>query len=350
MSRIFDILNALASIPCVTGAEISVTGKELVAISPLLKEAQTDASGNIFFLKPSKNPDAKTVLLEAHRDEIGLCVKEILDGGFVSVSPCGGIDPSVLPGTECIIFGKNPISAIATSLPPHLTKKEDGSAKISFDKIYLDTGISSKNTLKKLISIGDPVVFKSTPLPLLNGKITGKGLDNKVGVAAVILAMESITDCENHVMVLFSVSEESTSRGVRAFCKGRKIDLALVLDAGFAHAPGLDETQCIDMGKGPSISYTDTLSRKASNWAIKRAQDRSIPLQVIAEPGGTGTSATALQLENGGLPCAVISIPIHNMHTPAEVVLEKDILDTSKLIEALVSSCDLPREEAILRG
>ena len=124
----------------------------------------------------------------------------------------------------------------------------------------------------------------------------------------------------------------------------------MILDAGFARAPGLDATHCIEMGKGPSISYTDTLSRKASNWVKKCAQDQSIRLQVIAEPGGTGTSATAFQLENGGVPCAVISIPIHNMHTPSEIVLESDIADTANLIKILLSDHDIPREEAVLFG
>ena len=79
------------------------------------------------------------------------------------------------------------------------------------------------------------------------------------------------------------------------------------------------------------------------------ADKNNIPLQRIAEPGGTGTSATLLQLQNGGIPCGVVSIPLLHMHSPSEVVFESDIQTTAKLLSVLAEEKALPCQEVILK-
>ena len=49
--------------------------------------------------------------------------------------------------------------------------------------------------------------------------------------------------------------------------------------------------------------------------------------------GSTGTNATPVQITREGIPVAVISIPIRNMHTPAEIC---DPADADSAIRLLV--------------
>jgi len=342
MSRISDLLEKLQASPCVSGSEQKLES----CIPPLPSEIHSDSYGNLWFCKKSKFPGAKKIVLEAHRDEIGLCVAKILDGGFVSVSFCGGIDPDILPSEEFIIYGKKRITAIAASVPPHLKNQDKDASPLTEKDILLDTGFSSKKELETIVSVGDPVHFAAPCLELTNGKILSRGLDNKVGVLALLLTYEILSETEHEIYFLLSTAEETTSNGSRAICRKIRPDLAIVVDAGFSYCEGLDPSKCIQMGKGAAVSFTDTLSRQLTKTIIRIAKKNELPLQIICEPGGTGTSATVLQLQNGGIPCAVISIPILNMHTSSEIVLEKDIWDTANLLCAIVADKHIDSEES----
>lgn len=340
MNSVFDIICALSDFPCVSGKE--------AGFPDLIPNLQTDDLGNIWWMIKGKAKNPKTILMEAHRDEIGLCVSKILDNGFLSVTPCGGMDPGNLPGTVFTVLGRRNVRAIATSTPPHLASQTEKTEKLRFKDVYLDTGIPALRDLKKVISVGDVVSFLTTPKRIANGKILARGLDNKASIASLILASKMMEDSENNILFLLSVGEETTSCGVRSFCRKFKPDVALVVDAGFAFAPGLERSRCIMTNGGPSVSVTDTLCVDATRWVQKTAKKRKLSLQVIAEPGGTGTSATAIQTECAGIPSAVISIPVLNMHTPGEIVSEHDIQRTAELLFALSQSKDLPKREVTL--
>ncbi len=348
MSRIFEILDRLSKIDLLSGREVTSYEQK---IPDLFREfdAQLDDFGNLWIKKESDQPNAKNILIEAHLDAIGLCVKEITDGGFLSVCSCGGIDPSILPSTEFYIHSKKTYKAIATSVPPHLLKKTDPKEKLTLEDVYLDCGFASKEEAAKHVEIGSPVSFASPCAKLLGDCITAPSLDNKAAVAALLLASENVHSPHN-LSFVFTMGEETTSRGVKSADFICKPDLALVVDAGFGYTKGLDEDKCIKMHVGPSVSIADTLSRSASQWIIDTAKKENFPLQVVVEPGGTGTSASALQLRANGIPCALISIPLKYMHTPSEVVSEGDIEKTSQLLCTLLEQKEIPFGEVNLIG
>ncbi len=338
MNPILKKISVLSQLVTVTGYEKESELARWIEAFPCLNGAKMDALGNIIVTKEAKAIGAKRLLIEAHRDVIGFCVSELLDGGFFRASACGGISPAILPGTELLVHGKQVIRAIATSIPPHLKKENSSGDEKKVSEIYFDTGITSKKRLEGMIHIGDPVVFASKPLPMQNNVITAPGLDNLAGVLAMIECLETLHDPKNHVDFLISAGEETLSSGVRFAVKNQSYDCAIITDAGFAKGPGLDSTKCIEMGKGPSVSFTDTLCVTMSKSICSIACQHSLPLQCVAEPGGTGTSATALQISNGGIPCAVLSIPVSNMHTPAETVNTNDIRQTAFLLNAICNA------------
>lgn len=348
MNQILKKLSDLLGIASVSGYERESSLSSWIDAFPCLANAKMDSVGNIVISKESKDPAAKRILIEAHRDIIGFCVSELFNNGFFRAIACGGISASILPGTELIVRGRSEVRAIATSLPPHLKSATSSKNESNEGEIYFDSGVTTKKQLESMIQIGDPMVFASKPLPLQNGVITSPALDNLAGVLAVIECLETFTESKNHVDFLLSAGEETLSSGVRYAVHNHSYDLAIVIDAGFALAPGLDATRCIIMGKGPSISFSDTLSVGLSKSIDRIANRHSIALQRIAEPGGTGTSATALQIANGGIPCAVLSIPVSNMHTPAETVKIDDIHKTVSLLHIICNATWGTHGEVIL--
>ncbi len=343
-------LQKMQSSPCVSGREFSLSAFLCAEYASGFDEAGTDSAGNCFFYKKGKKENLPTVLLEAHMDEVGVCVKELWEGGFVSIEPCGGLDTAILPGTEFFIFGKKTCRAIATAKPPHLLSAEEQKEKLKIENIYLDTGFKTLEEMKEVLSVGDVAHYAAEPKSLNGGFLTARGLDNKAGVLAVLNAAQKISCEKCNLLVLLSAGEETTSIGVKSLCRKRKPDFAIVVDVGFAYGPGLERSKCIEMKKGPSVSITDTLSRKMSNWVLDTAKEFSLPCQVICEPGGTGTSATAIQVIDGGIPSCVISIPLKNMHTPSEIVYVGDIEKTSELLIALCEKANFEYGEVDFLG
>ena len=59
-----------------------------------------------------------------------------------------------------------------------------------------------------------------------------------------------------------------------------------------------------------------------------------IPFTVAASARDTGTDADAFHLSRGGIPTAVVSIPLRYMHSPVEMVQLDDVENAAKLIAA----------------
>ncbi len=348
MNQIFKILSSLSDLHYVSGTEKfeEKNGAFPERINGF--ERRIDSVGNVLYKKTSGKKNAKKILVEAHLDTIGFYVKEITNDGFICAGLCGGFDKKILPGTQVVSCSENKRIGMICAIPPHLTKK-DAENKTKDEEIYIDFGFCSDREAKNFFEIGDPILFYDPVICLSSHKICAPGLDNKAAVAALLIAMES-AESENDLYFLFSVGEETTSRGVISIVNEINPDIAIVVDAGFAMAPGLNEENCIQMEKGPSVSITDTLTRFLTDWVLACALKNNLPLQTVCEPGGTGTSATKLQLQNGGIPSVVISIPLKNMHTPSEIVSEKDILSTCDLICTLIAEKEIPSQEATFIG
>jgi len=343
MKTPFEIICSLVSSPSVTGTEKILTGEIFRTVLKQFDDSYCDELGNVIVKFSGNGKKKKKILVEAHRDVIGLCVKSILDGGFFSVAPCGGFSFETLPGNLWLLKKRDGsfIHAVSASIPPHLLKN-GSSQKQSLQDLYFNSPYFTKKELESNISIGDTLYFGTKPVRLQNNQIASPYLDNFAAVTALILTMNEICVPNHDLYFLFSVGEESTSSGVRYAARRVKPDLGLVLDAGFGRTEGLNHYNCIDIGKGPSVSMTDTLSREAENWVYAVAGDRQVSIQRIAEPGGTGTSGTAMSLMNGGVPTALISIPVKNMHTQSEIVSENDILETVKLLTYLLHENKIP--------
>jgi endoglucanase len=71
------------------------------------------------------------------------------------------------------------------------------------------------------------------------------------------------------------------------------------------------------------------------NWMIGAAEKNRIPYQREVLLIG-GTDAKAIQSVRAGVPSGCISIPVRYVHSPSEMVDEQDVLNTIKLLTAVL--------------
>ncbi len=333
----FEILSELSSAVGVSGFENSASE---VAIKYLSKygEINKDPLGNIYCKVGTHTENKQTLLLDAHIDEIGFVVNYVTDDGFVQLSACGGIDRRVLIAQEVVICGNEQVSGVITSVPPHLDDDRTNSPKI--EDLYVDTGLTCDEA-KKLIPLGSFAYIKTTPRMLVNFSVTGKALDNRAGCTAIICALDMLSEKETNknITVCFSVQEELGLRGAKASGEFADFDEAIVVDVSFAKTNGESPKDCGELGKGPMVGISPTLSRQLSDKLISCARSAKIPYQIEVMSGRTGTNADSLGISAGGKRVVTLSVPQKYMHTPVEIVDLNDIENTAKLIAEYLT-CD----------
>ncbi|MCR5151488.1 MAG: M42 family peptidase [Clostridiales bacterium] len=277
--------------------------------------------------------NGKHILLDAHIDQIGLIVLGITDDGFVKVSKCGGADPRVLTAASVTIHGKEKITGIVCSVPPHLKKDKSDNKVPDIDQIIIDTGYS-KEKLDKIVSPGDRITFDGEYLRLLGDNVSSPCVDDRSGVVVILRTLEILQnnkpDCK--ISVLFSSQEETGGSGAKAAAFNFDADEAICVDVSFAKQFDLTDDKYAETGKGPMIGFSPVLDRKMSLDFVSIAQTNGIPYQREIMGSRTGTNADDIQTAGNGTKCSVISIPIKNMHTCVEVVDLKDIELTAQLI------------------
>ena len=68
------------------------------------------------------------------------------------------------------------------------------------------------------------------------------------------------------------------------------------------------------------------------------AEKNKIPYQRLASSRYTGTDTDAFAYSNGGVPSALISLPLRYMHTTVEMVQKEDVENVIRLIYETIKS------------
>lgn len=326
-----DLLFKLCSCDGISGKENNIADMCCKILSQY-GEVLKDYNNNVIAVLGNKNAD-KTLLLDAHIDQIGLIVTDIDKNGFLKVDKCGGIDCRTLPGSPVKVFGNEVYDGVICCMPPHLSDGNEDKA-IEIDKTWIDIGLPV-DIVKKNVSIGDVVLFNSNPKFLLNNLITSPALDNRAGVAALIKVCELISkveiDCR--VVVLLSCQEETYGTGAKTKSFDINPDKCICVDVSFANQIGISDSYAnIELGKGPMLCYSSTLDRELTDVLKNVADENNISVQTEVCPGRTGTNADHISVSKNGVKTAVLSIPQRNMHTQSEIVSINDVEDTAQLI------------------
>ena len=140
-----NLIISMCSLMSISGHE-STSEKALTElIGKYFDEYKTDAVGNYLFIKKSAKENAPSLLIDTHFDEIGMFVTDIKEGGFLSVTSVGGLDPAIMQASEVRIYGKETLTGIIASTPPHLRAN---TAEKKLKNIFKNGKIFSKKYLQ----------------------------------------------------------------------------------------------------------------------------------------------------------------------------------------------------------
>ncbi|MBO8140567.1 MAG: M42 family metallopeptidase [Firmicutes bacterium] len=328
------LLRELSELPGPSGLEEAAQDRIAAVLNLYCDSVHRDALGNCIGVKSGEGPSPRPrVLLAAHMDEIGLIITRIEDGGFLRFAPVGGIDPRALLAQEVTVLTDPPLFGYVGVKPPHLMDSAERERAVPIEDMFIDVGLPEAD-VRRRVPVGTPVVVRRPFTNLLGTRATGKALDNRAGVCAMLEAARLLSGLRFSADVYFvaTVQEEVGLRGAITSAYRIVPDMAIAVDVGFGEAPGLPEDQVIGVGKGPAIALGPNVHPRLHERLVQTAREHGIPHQIEPMPGSSGTDAWAMQVSRSGVPTAVVSIPLRYMHTAAEVVDLEDIRQTARLL------------------
>lgn len=332
-----DSIYACTKVQGLSGREDDIAAYLKNRLESLGIMTYTDSAGNVRGRIKSKNENAKTILLEAHMDQIGMMVSGIDDGGYIKFVNLGGIDERIMCGMEVSILGERIVDGVVTSLSPTDAKKKKRTAKT--DELRIDIGLG-KTDAEKFVKPGCGVVMKYEFTQLSDDKLSSAAMDNRAGAAAILDSVERLvkTDLVYNVEVVFSTQEELGLHGAFAGIEPNTADAAIAVDVTHGTTPdSKDETGVFPLGSGAVICRGPNLHYEYTRRLIKAAEVNSIPYAIEVASGGSGTTAWAIQTIGGGIPVMLVSIPLRYMHTNVETLKLSDVKAVSDLIFKAVS-------------
>lgn len=307
-------------------------------IKPYVDEIRSDNYGTAYGII---NPKAKyKVILEAHADEISWYVNYISKDGMIYVVRNGGSDAVIAPSKRVHIHTKKGVVHGVFGWPAihvRINEKEEAPA---VDTIWIDCGVSSKEEVEALgVHIGCVVTYPDEFMVLNDHYFVCRALDNRIGgfmIAEVARMLHENKDkIDFGLYFTNSVQEEVGLRGAEMITKTIQPDVAIVTDVTHdTSTPKMNmskqgEQKC---GEGPVITYAPAVQNNLRELIIEAAEEKKIPFQRAASSRVTGTDTDAFAYSNGGVPSALISLPLRYMHTTVEMVHKNDVENTIKLM------------------
>ena len=302
---------------------------------PAWASPETDSAGNLWVRVGS---GGAPVVFVAHLDEIGFRISAIHDDGSLELTRLGGFFPSLFEAQPALVHtgSGSPVPAVFRPRPP-------GTASPSRtpEAIVGDVGTASRAATDALgVRVGQTMTMPKRYVRLAGTRVTGRSFDDRVGSAALLLALNALdrSRLRHEVIFLWSVREETGLEGAAVAARAlglaprrvHAVDTFVSADsplelAAFGVAP---------LGDGAVVRAVDNSAVAPAplvDSLVALAAARRIPLQLGATNGGNDGSAFA----PWGVPDVAIAWPLRYSHSPAEVADLRDVVALADLVRAI---------------
>ncbi len=327
-----------------TGFESSGQMLWLKYIEPFIDDWRLDTYGTAYgIINPGQ--DYK-VVIEGHADEISWFVNYITEDGFIHVIRNGGSDHLIAPSMRVYVHLRKGGKVDGVFGWPAIHTRTDKDANLSpaLDNITIDVGAKDREEVQKMgIHVGCVVTFQDEFNILNDRYYCGRALDNRIGgfcIAEVArLIKQNNIQLPYTLYVVNSVQEEVGLRGAEMIADSIRPNLAIVTDVTHdTHTPMINMKKHGDVraGGGPSVTYAPAVHNKLLDLIISTAEEKNIPFQREAASRYTGTDTDAFAYSGGGVPSALISLPLRYMHTTVEMAHKDDVNNLISLIYELL--------------
>jgi endoglucanase len=283
--------------------------------------------------------------LAGHGDEIGFIVREFTDGGFLRIGRVGGSDKTVSQGQHVRVHtADGPVAGVIGQTAIHLRDSdEDGTTDI--EEQCVDVGADDEETAAELVEVGDPVTFVQQVHDLAGGRLTARGMDNRIGTWAAAEGLRRAVerDADATVYAVSTVQEEVGLKGAQMVGFDLAPDAVIAMDVTHAtDSPGVPSGKStgVELGAGPVVARGSANHPALVTATREVADGEGIDVQLQASGSRTGTDADAFYTARGGIPSLNVGLPNRYMHTPVEVVDTADLDALASLLGAVAAAAD----------
>lgn len=308
----------------------------------LVDEMEQDGLGSLVGIKRATEPTEprRRIMLAAHMDEIGLMVRDIVDG-FICVHRISGVDNRIMLSQPVIVHGRQPLPGVVAAVPPHLLKPEQRTKYPGFDELIIDVGLPAAE-VEALVRVGDLITPDAPMIELQNNRLAGKAMDDRACLAAVTACLHHLKGMHHQwdVYATATVQEETGLLGAKTAAYYNAPDIAIAMDVTFAPQPGVDQDDASEMGAGPCIGIGPNFHPKLVERIKDTAKRYEIKLQDDIVPGASGTDAWSIQVALSGIPTALLEIPLRSMHSPVETIDLRDVERLGRLLAQFIAELD----------
>lgn len=333
-----ELLEKYSNLIGVSGSEGKIADEIAEDLFGFVNLSQLDSMGNM--INGQLNELIPAIAIFAHMDEIGLMAKYIDEKGFIYFDGLGGWNWQTLLSQQ-VIFD-NGIVGVVGAKPPHVMSEADRKNPAVDKNMFIDVGASSRSQVEKMgIEIGSTATFNTKFQSLNGGFVTGKALDNRVGIVTMIEVMKRI-NTTNTVYGVGTVQEEVGLKGAKVVSDRLKPDLAIVIDTCLSgDHPGFEWKDAGSACGNVSITIADGAGRgilvpkHIIDYVKRIADEYSIPINFSVSNGGT---TDGMATHSNGIPTIVVAIPTRYIHSPVEVLNMKDVENTIRLIVQLIEN------------
>ena len=333
ISEAQSVLSQLVESYGVSGMEVPVRAT-VQRLLPSWAKTETDTAGNLW-VRTGQGDGGGPVVIVAHMDEIGFRVDTINGDGTLGLRTRGGFILSLFEAKPALIHtGGGDIPGIFLPRDTGLTRRTPPPLRVS-------VGATSRAGAESLgVKLGQTVTMPKQYVRLAGTRATGRSFDDRMGCAALILALRQLdrAKLKHPVIFIFSTREEIGLEGAGAAARQlgpsirrvHAIDTFVSADSplelpNFAVAPigSGAVARALDNSSITPPAYVDSLA------ALARA--RGIALQIGTTNGGNDGS-TFLEF---GVVDVAMGWPLRYSHSPAEVVDLKDLISLADLVRAV---------------
>lgn len=347
-----DFLFELLRTPSPTGFEAAGQEVWLKEVSKYADETANDAYGSAWGIL--KGGSKKTLMLEAHCDEIGYMVKHVLPAGFLAIDLIGGSDAATARGRRVTIFGdKGEVPGIIGNIAIHIRERKDEKAP-EVHELIVDIGAKNEKEVTAMgVRVGCPLVYSESVSEIGKSGLVARALDNRLGGFIIAQVLKNLSQGKIpawNVVVLNSVQEEIGCYGARMATYRLSPDAAVVFDVTHAtDTPGIKNEKYgkVEMRKGPTITHGGCNHPNVVARLVETAQKKKIPLQHEASSRHSGTDTGVIFMTKEGIPSALVSLPLRYMHSAVEMVDLSDVEKTIDLLTGFVQSLSAKDEFAV---
>ena len=282
----------------------------------------TDEQGNLTAIHNEQA--AFRVVIAAHADEISLVVSGYNGDGSLQVMQNGGVRPKLYVGAKVRVLAPGGVIYGAVGTNSDLQKRETVKAK----DLFIDIGCSTREEAEEAVPKGSYVVHDTDVRPLLHGRYSGRAFDDRIGVYVAFEAAKKAAKAGTKAAIFCTATtgEETTGRGAYAAASKLKPNCCVSVDVTYStDYQGADSEGDVSLGKGGAICRGSIPNARLNDLLTECAKELDLPVQYEVFPGRTGTDSDTMLRTLEGVPQVLFSIPLRYMHSPVEVLDEKDV-------------------------